>query len=72
MYDMNGGVNVGRDFAHDVSTVMIDGRFIIKDGVVLTQDEPALRRKAQVSADGLAQRAGSDQFKNRTWRSSTI
>lgn len=57
---------------HEVSSVMIDGRFVMRDGAVLTQDEPALRRRAQQSADHLARRAGSDRFKARGWRSSAI
>ncbi len=57
---------------HEVSDVMIDGRFVLRDGVVLTQDEHALRRRAQLCADALAARAGSARFKNRGWRSTAI
>jgi 5-methylthioadenosine/S-adenosylhomocysteine deaminase len=51
---------------------MIDGRFVMRDGVVTGADEAAVRRQAQISADDLARRAGSDRFKKRPWRSMTI
>jgi 5-methylthioadenosine/S-adenosylhomocysteine deaminase len=57
---------------HEVSAVMIDGRFVMRDGVVSTVNEIAVRREAQISADDLARRAGSDRFKKRPWRSMTI
>jgi 5-methylthioadenosine/S-adenosylhomocysteine deaminase len=57
---------------HEVSTVMIDGRFVMRDGVVSGVNEVAVRRQAQISADDLARRAGSDRFKKRPWRSMTI
>jgi 5-methylthioadenosine/S-adenosylhomocysteine deaminase len=57
---------------HEVSTVMIDGRFVMRDGVVSGVNEVAVRRQAQISADDLARRAGSDRFKRRPWRSMTI
>ena len=57
---------------HEVSDVMIDGRFVLKDGIVTTQNEAALRREAQIAADDLARRSGSDCFKKRGWRSSAI
>jgi 5-methylthioadenosine/S-adenosylhomocysteine deaminase len=57
---------------HEVSTVMIDGRFVMRDGVVTGVDEPAVRRRAQAAADDLARRSGSDKFKRRPWRSQTI
>ncbi len=37
---------------------MIDGRFVMRDGVVATVDETAVRKQAQMSADALTQRAG--------------
>lgn len=57
---------------HEVSSVMIDGRFVLRDGVVLTQDEHALRRRSQLCADALAARAGSTCLKRRGWRSTAI
>jgi 5-methylthioadenosine/S-adenosylhomocysteine deaminase len=57
---------------HEVSTVMIDGRFVMRDRVVTGVDEAVARRQAQASADDLARRSGSDRFKKRPWRSMTI
>jgi 5-methylthioadenosine/S-adenosylhomocysteine deaminase len=57
---------------HEVSSVMIDGRFVLRDGVITGVNEQAVRRQAQQSADALTQRAGTDKFKQRPWRSATI
>jgi 5-methylthioadenosine/S-adenosylhomocysteine deaminase len=57
---------------HEVATVMIDGRFVMRDRVVTAVDETAVRRQAQTAADDLARRSGSDKFKKRPWRSMTI
>src|SRR5258708_19070534 len=57
---------------HEVSTVMIDGRFVMRDRVVTGVDELAVRRQAQSAADDLARRSGSERFKKRPWRSMTI
>jgi 5-methylthioadenosine/S-adenosylhomocysteine deaminase len=57
---------------HEVSTVMIDGRFVMRDRVVTGVDEVAVRRQAQSAADDLARRSGSDRFKKRPWRSIAI
>lgn len=57
---------------HEVTTVMIDGRFVMKDGTVSSVDEVTVRRQAQASADDLARRSDSDKFKKRPWRSMTI
>jgi 5-methylthioadenosine/S-adenosylhomocysteine deaminase len=57
---------------HEVATVMIDGRFVMRDRVVTGVDEAAVRRQAQSAADALARRSGSDRFKKRPWRSMTI
>jgi 5-methylthioadenosine/S-adenosylhomocysteine deaminase len=51
---------------------MIDGKFVMKDGVVTRVNEAAVRKQAQIKADGLARRSGSDKFKKRPWRSMTI
>ncbi len=57
---------------HEVSSVMIDGRFVLRAGVAVTQDEHALCCRAQLCADALAARAGAVRFKNRGWRSAAI
>lgn len=57
---------------HEVTSVVIDGRFVMRDGVVTSIDERSVRRRAQICADDLARRAGSERFKNRGWRSSAI
>jgi 5-methylthioadenosine/S-adenosylhomocysteine deaminase len=57
---------------YEVSTVIIDGRIVMRDGVVTSVNEPAVRRQAQISADDSTRRAGSDRFKRRPWRSMTI
>jgi len=57
---------------NEVTTVMIDGRFVMRDGVVTGVNEAEVRRRAQTHADDLARRAGSDKFKKRPWRSMTI
>jgi 5-methylthioadenosine/S-adenosylhomocysteine deaminase len=57
---------------NEVSTVMIDGAFVMRDGVVTGVNEAAVRRQAQIHADDLARRSGSDKFKKRPWRSMTI
>ncbi|MEX2693025.1 amidohydrolase family protein [Rhizobium mongolense] len=57
---------------NEVSSVVVDGSFVMRNGVVKTVDERAVRQKAQMHADALAIRAGSERFKNRGWRSSAI
>ena len=52
---------------HEVTSVMIDGRFVMRDGIVGAVDEAAVRRQAQTSADALTQRAGTDSFNRRPW-----
>jgi 5-methylthioadenosine/S-adenosylhomocysteine deaminase len=53
---------------HEVSDVMIDGRWVMRGGVVTVVDEPAVRRQAQASADALIVRAGTDACKRRPWK----
>lgn len=57
---------------HEVTDVMVDGVFCVRDGMVRTVDEGAVRRRAQRAADELAARSGVDRFKRRPWRSSAI
>jgi 5-methylthioadenosine/S-adenosylhomocysteine deaminase len=45
---------------HEVKTVIVAGKVLVRDGVVLTADEDAVRAEAQVQADALAQRVASD------------
>jgi 5-methylthioadenosine/S-adenosylhomocysteine deaminase len=52
---------------HEVTSVMIDGRWVMRDGIVGTVDEASVRRQAQVSADALTKRAGTDGAKRRPW-----
>jgi 5-methylthioadenosine/S-adenosylhomocysteine deaminase len=52
---------------HEVTTVVIDGQFVMRDGIVGTVDETAVRRHAQTSADALTKRAGTDASKYRPW-----
>jgi 5-methylthioadenosine/S-adenosylhomocysteine deaminase len=52
---------------HEVTTVIIDGRFVMRDGVVGTVDESSVRKQAQMSADALTKRAGTDSAKHRPW-----
>jgi 5-methylthioadenosine/S-adenosylhomocysteine deaminase len=57
---------------NEVTSVMIDGRFVMRDGALTGVNEAEVRRQAQISADDLARRAGSDRFKKRPWRSMAI
>ena len=57
---------------HEVSNVMIDGQFVLRNGVVTAVNEQAVRHRAQKSADDLTKRAGTDKFKRRPWKSTTI
>jgi 5-methylthioadenosine/S-adenosylhomocysteine deaminase len=52
---------------HEVTSVMIEGRFVMRDGVVGSVDEAAVRKQAQLSADALTKRAGTDASKHRPW-----
>jgi 5-methylthioadenosine/S-adenosylhomocysteine deaminase len=52
---------------NEVTTVVIDGRIVMRDGVVATVDEGTVRRHAQRCADALTKRAGTDSFKRRPW-----
>ena len=57
---------------NEVVSVIIDGTFVLRDGIVMTVDERDVRQKAQQHADALSTRADSAHFKNRGWRSSAI
>jgi 5-methylthioadenosine/S-adenosylhomocysteine deaminase len=48
------------DSGHEVKTVMVAGRVLVRDGVVLTADEDAIRAEAQIQAEALAWRVAAD------------
>ena len=54
---------------HEVSTVLIDGRVVMRDGRITTVNEADVIARSRQAADALANRAGSDRFKGRPWRS---
>jgi 5-methylthioadenosine/S-adenosylhomocysteine deaminase len=45
---------------HEVRTVMVAGRVLVRDGVVLAADEGAIRAEAQVQAEAVARRVAAD------------
>ncbi len=45
---------------HEVTTVMVAGKVLVRDGQVVTADEMAVRIKAQAQAENLAQRVAAD------------
>lgn len=45
---------------HEVKTVMVAGRVLVRDGQVLTADEAAVRAEAQAQAEAVAQRVTAD------------
>jgi 5-methylthioadenosine/S-adenosylhomocysteine deaminase len=45
---------------HQVKTVMVAGKILVRDGEVLTADEGAVRAEAQMQAEALAQRVTAD------------
>ena len=45
---------------HEVKTVMVAGKVLMRDGVVITADEDAVRAEAQAQAEALAQRVAAD------------
>ena len=40
--------------------VMVAGRVLVRDGVVLTADESAVRAEAQIQAEAVAKRVAAD------------
>jgi 5-methylthioadenosine/S-adenosylhomocysteine deaminase len=42
----------------EVDTVLVDGRVLMRERVVLTVDEPSLRARAQRAATGVLRRSG--------------
>lgn len=57
---------------HEVVDVMVDGRFVMRDGAMVGVSESAVRADAQSHADALARRAASESLKRRSWRSVAI
>jgi len=53
---------------HETCSVMIDGRFVMRDGVVTSVDERTVRREAQRRADDLARRSVAERFRTRVWK----
>ena len=45
---------------HDVKTVMVAGKTLVRDGEVLVADEAAIRAEAQVQAEEVARRVAAD------------
>jgi 5-methylthioadenosine/S-adenosylhomocysteine deaminase len=45
---------------HEVKTMMVAGKLLVRDGRVLTADEATLRAEAQVQAEEVAQRVAAD------------
>jgi 5-methylthioadenosine/S-adenosylhomocysteine deaminase len=45
---------------HEVKTVMVAGRFLVRDSQALTADEAAVRAEAQVQAEAMARRVAAD------------
>ena len=44
----------------EVRTVMIDGQIVMRDGVILTVDDEAIRKDAQMEAEKVARRVAAD------------
>ena len=45
---------------HEVKTVMVAGKVLVRDGVVLTADEEAVRAEAQAEAEAIGRRVAAD------------
>ena len=45
---------------HEVKTVMVAGKVLVRDGEVLVADEAAIRAEAQVQAEEVARRVAAD------------
>jgi 5-methylthioadenosine/S-adenosylhomocysteine deaminase len=45
---------------HEVKTVMVAGKVLVNNGVVLTADEEVVRIEAQIQAEALARRVAAD------------
>ena len=45
---------------HEVKTVIVAGKVLVRDGEVLTADEDAIRAEAQIQAESVARRVAAD------------
>jgi 5-methylthioadenosine/S-adenosylhomocysteine deaminase len=54
---------------HEVTTVLIDGVVVMRDGRITTVDEAAVMAQSRRAADSLTQRAKTAPFARRPWRS---
>lgn len=57
---------------HEVSDVMVDGEFLMRDGRLRRVDEAAVRRRAQAAADRVAAVSDAGRFARRPWRSLAV
>ena len=53
----------------EVETVVVDGRVVLDQGHLTTLDEDEVRTAAQMAADRLTRRAGTEALRRRAWRS---
>ena len=44
----------------EVRTVLVDGQIVMRDGVILTVDDEAIRKDAQIEAEKVARRVSAD------------
>jgi 5-methylthioadenosine/S-adenosylhomocysteine deaminase len=56
---------VNSALGHEVSDVTVDGRFVMRNGALLSVDEAAVRRRAQETAARIARESGVDRFARR-------
>ena len=54
---------------HEVTTVLIDGVVVMRDGRLTTVDEAAIMARSRQAADSLTSRANTAHFRRRAWRS---
>ena len=54
---------------NEPETVVIDGRVVMRDRVIVTLDEMQVRENAQRAAEALAERGGVSYLAHRPWRS---
>ncbi len=57
---------------HEVTDVFVDGEAVLRQGKLTRVDERKVLQRSQRAANSLAERAGSDLFKRRPWRSSAF
>jgi len=57
---------------HEVETVVVDGRVVLHEGHLTTASEERIRGAAQMAADRLVTRSGTDALRKRPWRSTLV